>query len=111
MFIARLNSDGSLDRSLDPGPSFTDPFGGVPFLQSIIVQPDGKLLVAGFFDSYQGAPRFSLARLLANGALDTAFDIGTGFTSSSDPSTPAFLNGLVLQHDGRIIVTGGFDLR
>jgi len=71
------------------------------FSSRFIVQPDGKLLVAGFFDSYQGAPRFSLARLLANGALDTAFDIGTGFTSSSDPSTPAFLNGLVLQHDGQ----------
>ena len=55
--IARLNADGSLDRTFDPGSQSAD------YVQCIVVQADGKILVGGFFSTFGGASRNSVARL------------------------------------------------
>ncbi|WP_169336194.1 MBG domain-containing protein [Pontibacter roseus] len=92
--IARLNADGSLDTSFDPGTGFNF------YIWSVTVQSDGKVVVGGQFTSFNGAPRNGIARLSADGSLDTAFDTGTGF------------NNLVLsaavQSDGKVVVGGFF---
>jgi uncharacterized delta-60 repeat protein len=108
LFFARLNPNGTLDPSLDPGDSFTDPFGGYPTIQSVNVQRDGRILVGGFFDTYQGASQFSLVRLMPNGARDASFDIGAGFGEAYDPSFPGFVTGVTLQPDGKVLVTGNY---
>lgn len=88
--IARLNADGSLDNSFDPG---VGPDGGIV---PVILQPDGKILIGGFFLNYSGQPRFGIARIDATGQLDASFN----------PANPnqRFVNGLALQPDGRILV-------
>jgi uncharacterized delta-60 repeat protein len=106
--LARLNRYGSLDLSLDPGIGFSAPNGGLPWLSTVMVQPHGRILVGGYFDSCQGVSRASLARLLPNGTLDTAFGNGGGFESGFNPGTPGFVNGLALLPDGNVLVTGGF---
>src|SRR2546421_613627 len=66
--LARLNTDGSLDTTFKPGS--IDPNGSV---NTIAVQPDGKILIGGSFVSVNSVARSSLARLNADGSLDTTF--------------------------------------
>ena len=92
--VARLNVDGSLDTSFDPGTGFNGE------LRSLVLQGNGKIVVGGSFTSFNGTDRNSIVRLNTNGSLDTSFDSGTGFDS--------FLWSLTLQGDGKILVGGNF---
>jgi uncharacterized delta-60 repeat protein len=65
--FARINADGSLDTSFKGG---TDASGRV---DSIAVQADGKVLLAGYYGQMQSSARTSLARLNADGSLDNSF--------------------------------------
>ncbi len=96
--IARLNSDGSVDPSFDPGAGV----GGAPVI--VAQQLDGKVLVGGAFSSYDGATRINAARLNPDGSLDPTFDVGTGPIDSISPSVRAF----ALQSDGRLLIGGWF---
>jgi uncharacterized delta-60 repeat protein len=91
-YLARLNADGSLDRSFNP-PGQTD--GAV---SSLLRQPDGKLLVGGSFGRLLGHAQPALVRLLENGSVDASFDAGAVFT------TNVSMIALALQADGRLLV-------
>ena len=103
-YFARLNADGTvddnynLDLSEQPGNR----------VDSIRVLADGRVLLGGSFTSLQpaGTPtriaRRNFARLAASGAVDLAFDPGTG------GSTGAIVNGLAVQADGKVIAVGSF---
>jgi uncharacterized delta-60 repeat protein len=90
--IARLNVDGTLDTAFISGPSS---YGVVKVLS---VQPDGKILVGGWFGSMSGQPRNSIARLNADGTIDTAFN----------PNASYWILSMVVQADGKILVGGMF---
>lgn len=92
--IARLNTDGSLDAGFAPGTGFN---GGV---RSMLLQGGGEIMVGGEFTSFNGISRGSIARLHANGVLDTGFDPGTGF------NTPVL--ALVPQPGGTVLASGHF---
>ncbi|MET0753721.1 MAG: FG-GAP-like repeat-containing protein [Pyrinomonadaceae bacterium] len=92
--IRRLNADGSLDTTFNFG---TGTSGSV---QSIVVQPDGKIIIAGGFSTFNGASRNGIARLNANGSLDSSFNPSTGINGT--------VYGVALQPDGKIIVVGEF---
>ena len=97
--IMRLNADGSTD------PTFTDP--GLPntAVNCIAVQADGRILVGcSAWSTYTGAPLVLIARLNANGSLDTSFNpsstgVGGNYTQ---------VYSIALQADGRIIMGGSF---
>lgn len=55
--VARLDSAGQIDTEFDPG---TGP-DGEPF--NLSLQPDGKIIICGSFDSYNGTARGKIARL------------------------------------------------
>lgn len=98
--IVKIHSDGSLDPYFAP-PS-TGFNGGV---NSIAVQPDGRILVAGNFDHFNGAPTPGIARLLPNGRLDHTFKPGTGFDGSVtamvlEPNGTAVLGGYFTRYNG-----------
>ncbi len=93
--IARLNSDGTVDESFNPGTGATN--GSV---HSVAVQPDGKVLIGGSFSSYNGTARGRIARLNTDGSLDTAFDPGVGASST--------VVSMVLQTDGKVLIGGSF---
>lgn len=88
--ILRLNSDGSLDET------FNSNVQGNP--KTIILQPDGKILIGGDFTTVGGVSRKNIARLNADGSLDQTFNPGTGITGTFETMT--------LQADGKIIVGG-----
>ena len=70
--IARLNSDGTLDQTFDSGS------GANGSIDHLALQSDGKILIGGVFTSVSGTARAGIARLNANGTLDSTFDPGTG---------------------------------
>jgi uncharacterized delta-60 repeat protein len=70
--LARLNTDGSLDSSFNPGLGANSP------VNAIAVLADGKILVGGEFTSFNGNPANYLVRLNTDGSLDTTFNPGTG---------------------------------
>ncbi len=92
--IAQLNSDGSLDTSFDPGN-----LSGI-MIYAAACQSDGKILIGGLFDNINGTPRNNIARLNADGSLDSSFDPGTG--------TNDYVSSITLQNDGKILIGGNF---
>ncbi|MFB3386209.1 T9SS type A sorting domain-containing protein [Flavobacterium sp. LAR06] len=90
--VVRLNSNGDIDIS------FKTQISAYRYVESLIVQPDGKILAEGNF-SY---PQNELIRLNADGSHDTSFDIGRdGFENNN-------VQSMALQSDGKIIVAGTF---
>lgn len=94
--LARLHPDGSLDTSFQPEVVATT------FSVQVVdlaLQPDGKLLVAGVFDSLAGVPAEGLGRLLPDGSFDPAF---------AAPADLQKIRAVEVQPDGRILVGGSF---
>jgi uncharacterized delta-60 repeat protein len=99
--IARLNSNGSLDTSFNPGS------GANYVVGPIVVQPDGKVLIGGGFTRMNGVSRNGIARLNSDGSLDTSFDPGSGISDDSDWPEP-WLSAVALQPDGKVLIGGNF---
>ena len=78
---------------------------------SAATQSDGKILVAGHFSSVNGAARIHLARLNADGTLDTSFDAGPikYFISFVGESPDATVYGVAPQTNGTVIIGGYFN--
>ena len=71
-YTARLNADGSLDTSYSLG------FGLDDLVLDIAIQPDAKILIGGAFTKVDDVARNHIARLNADGSLDTGFNPGSG---------------------------------
>lgn len=89
--VVRLNANGGMDES----------FRGVDArdVSHIRIQPDGAILIAGWFSEVNGVPCNGLARLGADGILDTRFA----------PQVEGRVSDLALAPDGRILVVGSFE--
>jgi|LakMenE18May11ns_1017448.scaffolds.fasta_scaffold9946565_2 uncharacterized delta-60 repeat protein len=92
--IMRFNSDGTFDDTLFVGEGFNDA------VSTIIVQPDGKILVAGSFLEYNTASATRIIRLNSNGNPDLSFGTGNGVNGT--------VSDMVLQPNGKIILGGDF---
>ncbi len=102
--VARLNTDGSVDASFDPG---TGP-ANFNTVNALVLQADGKVIVGGGFTSFNGTPRNRVARLNADGSVDPSFDSGAGAGSSSGEFNGVL--ALALQADGALLAGGDFTL-
>lgn len=74
-------------------------------LSDVARQADGKIVVAGFATLAGGNIDFAVARLNANGTLDTTFSFDGWQFASFGPSTD-YATALTIQGDGKIVVTG-----
>ncbi|GAA5117743.1 choice-of-anchor D domain-containing protein [Luteolibacter yonseiensis] len=94
--IARVNADGTLDQNFDPGVNSV--------VNSVLVQPDGKILLGGDFGTFlppamaPAVRRNGMARLHSDGTLDMDFD----------PNFHGRVYCMALQADHGILVGGGF---
>ncbi|HNU49929.1 MAG TPA: Calx-beta domain-containing protein, partial [Verrucomicrobiota bacterium] len=68
--FARLLADGTVDPTFNPAAHANDT------VESVALQPDGKILIGGAFTVVNGVARNRIARLNADGTLDAAFDPG-----------------------------------
>ena len=87
--LARLNTDGSLDATFNPG---TGPNGSV---LSLGWQFNGQLLVGGSFSSVSGVAFNNLTRLNSNGSIDNTFFNGIGSDNSVDSITVQSVTNLI----------------
>jgi uncharacterized delta-60 repeat protein len=71
---------------------------------TMLLQPDGKILVCGQIDNYGGDGHFFLARLTSSGALDPTFGSQGMIISSPNDAYPGA--DMALQPDGRIVIVG-----
>jgi hypothetical protein len=96
--IARLNSDGSLDRNFNPGTKLEE---AINQITAFALQADGKILVAGYLRAPSGVlVRAQLVRLHQNGAWDFAFDSGSGLDS--------VIESLVVLPNDQVLIGGAF---
>lgn len=96
-YIARLNPDGSLDQSFNVGTGFNG------FIFDIKIQSDGKILVGGVFDTFNGIPATGIVRLLSDGSIDNSFNVGTGITGGFQN-----VKSIEISPNGDIFIAGDF---
>jgi uncharacterized delta-60 repeat protein len=99
--LARLESNGSRDPTFEPGAGahFSNSRYSTGSINSLVLQSDGKVLAAGFFEQWNGSPASNLVRLNSSGTADATF------------TSPALNNSaqmLLVQPSGQILVGGGF---
>lgn len=102
--LARYSSDGSLDPTFDQDGLLIAPFAVNDGASALAIQPDGKIVAAGFAQEFGPSIDFALARFEADGTLDPNFDADGkvttdfgGFDSASD---------LAIQSDGKLVAAG-----
>ncbi|MGE3842572.1 MAG: hypothetical protein AB7I50_13385 [Vicinamibacterales bacterium] len=105
--VARLLPDGTLDSSFGSGGRMRMDFPGASSSDAalgVALQPDGKLLLAGYTDS--GTPDLNpaMARLTSTGAPDPTF--GVNGQVVDDIASAGQLEKLALLSDGRFLVVG-----
>ncbi len=96
--LARLNQDGSLDTTFNPGAGADAPVWALAVENGV----SQKILVGGEFSSINGVPCKGIARLNSNGDLDPSFNAATG--------VDGVVYALALQGDGKILLGGAFSL-
>ena len=97
-YLVRLNTDGSVDTNFSAFDGVSTDINGA--IYSILVQPDSRILIGGSFTSIDGSDYNYIARLNADGSLDTSFEGGLIFNDA--------VLALALDSQMRILVGGLF---
>lgn len=108
--VARFRADGTLDATFgDRGKVMTDFNGWQDQAASVVIQGDGKIVVAGRATTDDNGD-FALARYLPDGRLDPTFGdrgkVTTDFGGGKGYFFGDAANGVALQRDGKIVVVG-----
>lgn len=98
--IARLNSNGTLDSSFAIGTGPNDQ------INALAIQPDGKVIVGGWFTTFAGDTPRRIVRLNPNGSLDPTFNSHVAFDQTNGADD--VITDLELQADGKIVIAGRF---
>jgi uncharacterized delta-60 repeat protein len=98
--MIRLNSNGTIDTGFNVLVSEDPEFS----VQSAVLQSDGKIVIAGFFETVNGSSRNKLARINSDGTLDEAF------VTNALPENNYNKISVFKQPDEKIIVAGNFGL-
>ncbi len=92
--LARLNPDGSLDTT------FNTTAGASGTVETMAIQPDGKIVIGGDFIYYDGGWHIRIARVNPDGSRDVTFRDTSGLL--------AVVEAVALQPDGKILAGGSF---
>ncbi len=104
--VTRYNPDGTLDTTFGRGGKVRTDFPGLAAVpSSVVIQADGKIVVAGgAFPLFTFAGNFEVVRYNPNGSLDRSFGNGGIVTTTFPEGSYAF--DVALQPDGKIIAAG-----
>ncbi len=103
--IARLNADGSVDKSFNAPTLLKGISNSIPSVRAVAIQNDGKILVGGEFEtSFETGVIRSLIRLNTDGSLDASFN-------SSNLVSGGIVYDIEIQPDGKILIGGNFGLQ
>jgi uncharacterized delta-60 repeat protein len=105
--VARYNANGTLDASFGVNGKVKTDFPGLAAVaSSVVIQPDGKIVVAGgAFPLFTFLGDFKVARYNTNGSLDSSFGVG-GIVTTSFPGQGSYAFAVALQADGKIVAAG-----
>lgn len=104
--VVRYNPDGTLDTTFNgTGKITTNVSGGNSYGQSVAVQSDGKIVVAGWSDTPTSNPVFAVVRYNNNGTLDSSFN-GGGIVNTDVGPNDDYGYSVAIQSDGKIVVGG-----
>lgn len=104
ILLSRLNATaapGDLDLTFTPTFSY---YGSSARVQAVVVQPDGKILVGGLFNTVNSLPRMGIARLNTDGTLDESF-VPPAFYDANVNAIHLYDNGDLLI-GGRVFLDG-----
>jgi uncharacterized delta-60 repeat protein len=101
--VTRYNADGSLDNTFDNNGIVTTQIGTNDFARGVAIQPDGKIVVAGY-SIVATQFVFALARYNTNGSLDNSF--GNNGIVITALGSGDYGRAVAIQADGKIIVVG-----
>ena len=108
--VARFNANGTPDAGFGTGGKTLTEFDGLnDQAKAVMIQPDGKIVVAGqaqlgtFVTADQD---FAVVRYLADGTPDPTFGGGDGKATITVGGKSDFVNAAALQGDGSIVVVG-----
>ena len=109
--LASYNTDGSLDMTFDTDGKVTLDLGGFDQGSAVVLQPDGKIVVAGTMQNLNfNTSDFALARFNSDGSVDNTFDsdgkVTTDFASSND-----IVSDVTIQQDGKIVIAGSSEFK
>ena len=104
--VARLGADGAPDATFGVDGRVRTPIGTFAQANAVVVQDDGKVVVAGHVTPELGSldADFALVRYHRDGSLDTTFG-GDGIVTQSF-RTPAYATELALEPGGGLLVAG-----
>ncbi|MEO5889403.1 MAG: hypothetical protein ABIQ31_04080 [Ferruginibacter sp.] len=105
--VARYNFNGTPDLNFGNGGKLILALGIADVCQSVVVQADGKILVAGYSytDPNYDSAFYAILRLNSNGTLDNTFS-NDGKQITDFEFSPSFAASMAIQNDGRIVVAG-----
>jgi uncharacterized delta-60 repeat protein len=105
--VARYNTNGTLDSTFGAMGRVRTDFPGLAAVPSaVVIQPDGKIVVAGgAFPLFTFAGDFKVVRYNPNGSLDRSFGSG-GIVTTFFPGDGSYAFAVALQSDGKIIAAG-----
>lgn len=107
--VVRYNTNGTLDNSFGTGGTVRTPLDGGTLstpANSVALQPDGKILVAGSLENGSSSS-FVLTRYTRNGALDTRFGTnGSVTTFIAGGSGQDYAEAVAIQADGKMVAAG-----
>lgn len=93
--IARLNADGTLDNTFNPGTGPAPVSGSI--IYNVVRQSTGKLIVLGGFNAFNGTTRTNIVRLEPNGTIDVTFTASYEFGGANRYN-------LVVQPDDKVLI-------
>src|SRR5438552_6916960 len=104
--VARYNTDGTLDTTFGRSGRVRTDFPGLAAVpSSVVIQPDGKIVVAGgAFPLFTFLGDFKVVRYNPDGSLDSSFGEG-GIVTTIFPEG-SYASDVALQADGKIIAAG-----
>ena len=107
--LVRYTPNGILDNTFGTSGKVITQFVGDAVSSSLVLQPDGKIIVAGYSFTPTSLLDFALARYLTNGNLDTSFGTGGKLYTEMGAGGNG-ITSLALQADGKIIAGGIFNV-
>ena len=105
--VVRYNSDGTYDNDFNGGGIVTTGIGSNDFAQSIAIQSDGKIVVAGSSKNTHDNDDVAIVRYNSNGTIDNTFGGGDGIVTTDIGNNDDFARSVAIQDDGKIVATGG----
>ncbi|MGL2992752.1 T9SS sorting signal type C domain-containing protein [Flavobacterium sp. TSSA_36] len=94
--LVKILPNGTIDTTFSIGT------GASKVIEKVELQSDGKIIIGGDFDTFNGVSLGRIARLNPNGSLDLSFTTGVGFNNN--------VSAIGIQADGKIILGGSFTL-